>query len=84
MQCPLSMQPIPEQDLLQPVSGTKEVVKRRKFKTELLGGAPLLPAPGVMQTNPVIIPWMAPIAEGFLKKNVSQKVHTRRLVVAHI
>jgi hypothetical protein len=42
------------------------------------------PAPGVIQTNPVIIPWMAPITEGFLKKITSQHVHTRRLVDAQM
>ena len=42
------------------------------------------PAPGVIQTNPVIIPWMAPITDGFLKNNTSQHVHTNRLVAAQM
>lgn len=41
-----------------------------------------LPAPGVMQASPVIIPWTAPMTEGFPKKITSRVVHMRRLVAA--
>lgn len=43
-----------------------------------------LPAAGVMQTRPVIMPWTAPMTEGFLKKMTSSHVHTRRLVAAQM
>ena len=43
-----------------------------------------IPAPGVMHTSPVIMPWTAPITEGFPKKATSREVHTRRLVAAHM
>jgi len=38
------------------------------------------PAAGVMATRPVIIPWTAPMTEGFLKKMMSMTVQTRRLI----
>lgn len=41
------------------------------------------PAPGVMQTRPVIIPCTAPITDGLPKKATSKHVHIRRLVAAH-
>jgi len=43
-----------------------------------------IPAAGVMQTSPVIIPWIAPMTEGFPKNMLSMQVHTRRLVPAHM
>ena len=42
-----------------------------------------LPAAGVMQTRPVIMPCTAPITDGFLKKMTSSDVHTKRLAAAH-
>lgn len=44
----------------------------------------ILPAPGVIHTSPVIIPWTAPITEGLPKKTTSREVHTRRLVAAQM
>lgn len=41
-----------------------------------------LPAPGVTQASPVIIPWTAPITDGFPKNMTSRQVHTSRLVAA--
>ena len=41
-------------------------------------------AVGIMQTSPVIIPWIAPMTEGFPKNMTSKQVHTRRLVVAQM
>ena len=43
-----------------------------------------IPAPGVIQTRPVIMPWTAPITEGLLKNMTSNHVHTRRLVAAQM
>lgn len=37
-----------------------------------------------MQTRPVIIPWTAPMTDGFLKKTTSRQVQTRRLVAAQM
>ena len=42
------------------------------------------PAPGVIQTNPVIIPWIAPITEGFLKYITSKHVHAKRLAAVQM
>jgi hypothetical protein len=42
----------------------------------------MLPAPGVMQTSPVIMPCTAPITEGLPKKMTSRQVQVRRLVAA--
>lgn len=35
-----------------------------------------------MQTRPVIMPWTAPMTEGLVKKRMSRKSQTRRLVAA--
>lgn len=43
----------------------------------------ILPAAGVIQTRPVIMPWVAPITEGFPKKIMSSMSQVRRLVAAH-
>jgi len=42
-----------------------------------------LPAAGVMQTRPVIMPCTAPMTDGLPKKTTSRTVHTRRLIAAH-
>lgn len=44
----------------------------------------MVPAPGVMQTRPVIIPWTAPITDGLPKNTTSSDVQMRRLVAAHM
>lgn len=43
-----------------------------------------LPAPGVMQTRPVIMPCTAPMTDGLPKKITSRVVHVSRLVDAQI
>jgi hypothetical protein len=43
-----------------------------------------LPAPGVMTTRPVIMPWTAPITDGFPNTNTSKPVHTNKLVAAQM
>ena len=42
------------------------------------------PAPGVMQTRPVIIPWTAPMTELFLDTVMSKASQTKRLVAVQI
>ena len=42
------------------------------------------PAAGVMATKPVIIPWTAPITDGFLKKMMSMTTHVRRLMAVQM
>jgi hypothetical protein len=42
----------------------------------------MVPAPGVMQTRPVIMPCTAPMTDGLRKKMTSRQVHMRRLVAA--
>ena len=39
-----------------------------------------IPAAGVMQTRPVVMPCTAPITDGFPKKIMSRDIQTRRLV----
>lgn len=41
-----------------------------------------VPAAGVMQTKPVIMPCTAPITEGFPKTNVSRMTQVSKLVAA--
>ena len=43
-----------------------------------------VPAAGVMQTRPVIMPWTAPTTEGFLKKMTSRHVQTMRLMAVQM
>lgn len=42
-----------------------------------------LPAPGVMQTRPVIIPWTAPTTELLRYTAMSRESQTRMLVAVH-
>lgn len=42
----------------------------------------MVPAAGVIATKPVIMPWTAPITEGFPKKMTSRMSHVNKLVAA--
>ena len=70
------------------MTNNEENLLRKKKNVVFTGGKfsykIFSPAPGVIQTNPVIIPWMAPITDGFLNNNTSQDVHTNRLVAAQM
>ena len=42
-----------------------------------------IPAAGVMQTRPVVMPCTAPMTDGLPKMRTSRAAHTRRLVAVH-